>query len=128
LIALAFLVFLGAIIFFADTGTMPAVIYRLYAFPNGDKVGHFALMGLLALALNLALSARRIRIAGRSVLLGSLLALLFVSIEELTQALSRHRTLSILDLGFSYLGILFASLLIIFLLPKPQQHHQHPTN
>lgn len=112
LFALAFFAFLGFIILSADTGTMPAAIHRLYAFPHGDKVGHFVLMGVLALALNLALSTRRVGIAGRNILLGSLLALLLVTVEELSQAFSRTRTLSLLDLGFSYLGILCASLLI----------------
>ncbi|MBX7234460.1 MAG: VanZ family protein [Caldilineales bacterium] len=112
LIALAFLAFVGFIIFSADTGTMPAVIHRLYAFPHGDKAGHFVLMGVLALALNLALSTRRVSMAGRKILLGSLLALLLVTIEELSQAFFRTRTLSLLDLSFSYVGILGASLLI----------------
>lgn len=113
--ALLFLIFLGFIIYFADTGTMPATIHRLYAFPFGDKIGHFVLMGLLALALNLALTARRISLAGRSILLGSALALFFVTFEEISQVFFRTRTLSLLDLSFSYLGILAASLFVHFL-------------
>lgn len=109
---LAFLIILGFIIFFADTGTMPAAIRSLYAFPFGDKAGHFVLMGLLALALNLILQARRVLLTGRSVLLGSALAFLFVTLEEISQVFFRTRTLSLLDLTFSYLGILAASLLI----------------
>lgn len=109
--ALAFLIFLGLIIYFADTGTMPRAIYRLYAFPSGDKVGHFVLMGLLTLALNLALSGRRITLGGRRLLLGSIVAFLVVTIEELTQALFQTRSASLLDLSASYLGILCASLL-----------------
>lgn len=112
LFALAFLAFFGFVILSADTRTMPAAIHRLYAFPGGDKVGHLVLMGVLALALNLALSTRRVGIASRKILLGSLLALLLVTVEELSQAFSRTRTFSLLDLGFSYLGILCASLLI----------------
>lgn len=122
LAALAFLVFFGFVIFSADTGTMPKAIHRLYNFPGGDKVGHFLLMGLLALALNLILSAPRIRVAGRSILLGSILAALLVTIEEITQAFLRSRTLSLLDLSFSYLGILGTSLLIDFI-EKYRKHN-----
>ncbi len=112
LAAFAFIVFLGFIVFFADTGTMPAAIHRFYNFPYGDKAGHFVLMGLLTLALNLAFSARRIMIMGKRVLLGSALAILVVTAEEITQVFFQTRSLSVLDLGASYLGIVCASMLI----------------
>jgi hypothetical protein len=99
------------IIVAADRGAMPPVIAALYAFPGGDKVGHFLLMGGLALLVNLSLSSRTVTILSRQVLLGSVLVAAVVTIEECTQALSANRTFSLLDLGFGYAGIVCAGYL-----------------
>ncbi len=126
MLALAFLVVLGMIIYFADTGTMPKMIHRLYAFPYGDKVGHFVLMGLLTLAFNLAFSYRRIALGSRRLLLGSVLAFIVVTIEELTQAFFQTRSASPLDLSASYLGIFSASLFIGLVQKRSIAKHEMP--
>jgi VanZ family protein len=103
--AVLFLPLLGLILYLADLGQMPAPVTALYAFPQGDKVGHFVLMGLLGLSLNLLLPSRR-----RAVLPGSLAALCLVTLEELSQIFFHSRSFSFADLGFSILGILSADL------------------
>ena len=60
-LAAGFFLFIAAIIVLADQGRLPGIIAALYDFPNGDKVGHFFLMGGLSLLVNLALPARPLR-------------------------------------------------------------------
>lgn len=112
LLVIAMLAVMGWIIVAADKGALPPFITALYAFPNGDKVGHFLLMGGLALGLNLLLSMRSVTLFSRSVLLGTLLVLIGVTLEEFSQMIFQTRTFSMLDLGFSYLGILAADIVV----------------
>ena len=58
-LAFAFVAFILAVIVGADMGILPEAIHRLYDFPNGDKVGHFVLYGILTLLLDLALFRAR---------------------------------------------------------------------
>ena len=101
-----FVLILAFIIFAADTGSMPQSISSLYNFPYGDAVGHFLLMGLLSLLINLSLSCKRIKLASRDFLLGNIIALLVVTLEELSQLYLKNRSFSVLDLASSYTGIL----------------------
>lgn len=111
-LAVVALIAVGWIIVSADGGGLPPFITALYAFPYGDKVGHFLIMGALTLAANLIFSARRVNLWSVSVLLGSLLVLIGVTVEEFSQIFFQSRTFSLLDLGFSYLGILTADLIV----------------
>ena len=97
--------FLLLIIFLADRGTLPGFIINLYAFPNGDKVGHFLLMGGVSFCANLAWAARRVHLWGWRPLLGSLLVALAVTLEEFSQLLFATRTFDLLDLAASLGGI-----------------------
>lgn len=101
----------GLIIFWADTGTMPAIITRLYAFPYGDKAGHFLLMGLISAVATIALAGRRLHVGRFHPLAGSVLVAAVVSTEELSQRWFSGRTFSPVDLGFSLLGIWLAGIL-----------------
>ena len=105
-LALAFALLLAAIVVAADRGVLPGVVQQLYAFPGGDKVGHFLLMGGFALVATLALP-RPVARAGlaASVPLGALVVLVLVTLEEASQARFPGRTLSALDLAASYAGI-----------------------
>ena len=105
LLTFSFVVFLGAVVVWADRGAMPRPITLLYAFPAGDKVGHLVLMGILAALMNLSLAARRVSMGGRRLLLGSLLVAAAITIEEASQLLFRNRTFSLIDLGMGYLGV-----------------------
>ncbi len=50
--------FMTWVILSVDGPGLPPIITRLYAYPNGDKLGHLLLMGLLAFVLTLALPRR----------------------------------------------------------------------
>lgn len=108
-----FVLTMALILLWANRGAMPGALARLYAFPGGDKVGHFVLMGTLALLVNLSLSARRVRIGSRRLLLGSLVVAIVITLEEATQILLAHRSADVLDLVCSYLGIWVAGYLAV---------------
>jgi len=111
-----FILSLIIIVFFADSGMMPSFIQNLYAFPAGDKAGHFILMGTLALLLNLCLSKRTISIFSRPWLLGSMIVLGVVTLEEITQIFFLTRSFDIVDLCFDYLGIFLLGSLPLILI------------
>jgi Na+-driven multidrug efflux pump len=50
--------------------------------------------------------AKRINIAGLSLLQGSLIVAFFVTAEEFSQLLLKHRGFSLIDLACDYLGII----------------------
>jgi len=101
----SFAVLLLIIIWLANTGNLPAWMVALKAFPGGDKVGHFMLMGCMALLLNISLRQRRMTLAGRSLLLGSILMALLVTLEEFSQIWLPLRSFDWGDLLADYLGI-----------------------
>jgi polysaccharide biosynthesis protein VpsQ len=103
---------ISLIIVLADRGSLPPFITALYDFPFGDKVGHFFLMGLLALALNLLFSNPRNQNRPSRLLTGSKIALILVTYEEISQLGFTSRSFSIVDLCFSYLGILTVDILL----------------
>ena len=73
--------------------------------PFFDKVGHFCLMGGLAFVVNLALQGRRFRLLGLSIYLGSMIVLICVAAEELSQAFISTRSFDLSDLAADSLGI-----------------------
>jgi polysaccharide biosynthesis protein VpsQ len=109
--AVLVLAFVAWIILSADVGHgVPGFITALYAFPNGDKVGHFLLMGALAFVLTLALP-RKAQFPGL-VLLSLLLAA-----EEFSQRFfGRHSTWA--DLLSSLAGVLVLGGLAVWLTRK----------
>ncbi len=108
LIAVLALVSLFLIIRAADSGQLPPFILQLYSFPNGDKVGHFLLMGSIAFVLVMAFPSRW-RLSGLIIL-----AILLI-LEEFSQVLFKTRTFSLLDLACSLAGVsVFGYLSICF--------------
>ena len=81
------------------------MIAALYAFPYGDKVGHFVLMGTFSFLVNMSLACRKVRFRRRQLLIGSLGVAVLVTVEELSQVFFASRTFSLVDLGFSLAGI-----------------------
>jgi hypothetical protein len=104
-LASGFFLAVAAIIFAANHGQLPHFIYALYRFPGGDKVGHFMLMGILTFFVNMALPLRPADKPWRSLLIGSILVTVAVSIEEASQGWFKTRSLSWADLACSYAGI-----------------------
>jgi VanZ family protein len=105
-IALLFLVFIILVIVAADMGAMPASIHALYDFPNGDRLGHFILYGILSFLLNLTfLRSLPTRPRKRVALTVSLLLALAIGLEEFSQMFFPERTADWVDLTCSYLGV-----------------------
>ncbi len=103
--AVLFAVFLVAVIVLADTQYL-GLLRQLYAFPYGDKVGHFVLFGFLSLLVNLAAFERwPNRERGWVALRVSLLLAVLIGLEEFSQRFFPSRHASIRDLLASYLGV-----------------------
>ncbi len=105
ILALVFFAFLLLIAYWADTGRMPAVLKALYAYPNGDRLGHFILYGLLAYLLVFAFPFAQVRVGRWVMPLGIVLALGVATLEEASQLLIISRTPDLVDLAAGYLGI-----------------------
>ena len=105
-LTVAFIVFLIGVVIVANLGWGPIVFQFLAYIPGGDKTGHFVLMGLLSLFVNLSMRAKRVTVAGLSLLQGSLIVALIVTAEEFSQLLLKHRGFSLIDLSCDYLGII----------------------
>ena len=71
---------------------------------GGDKLGHFGLMGGLALCVNVSLDCRK----WRRWLLGSIFVAVGCTLEELSQIWNEHRHCDPLDLAADFAGIWFA--------------------
>jgi VanZ family protein len=109
-LAIIFTLFIVLIIILADVGILNHYVGFIYEVPWGDKAGHFILYGILALLINLALfrlypNQSRIQVAARC---GLILAIL-IGLEEFSQKYDAYRTFDLVDLTFSYLGVLFFS-------------------
>lgn len=92
------------IIIAADRRALPGWIMNLYDFPGGDKLGHLILFGGLTCLTDLALRGRTLRLGIPLPVAGVGIALL-ETIEETSLAFLPSRTVSLLDLGASYIGI-----------------------
>jgi len=106
--AVSFLILIIVILLLADAGRMPEFLANLYNFPNGDKVGHFLLMGILGFLVNASvLAAFPSKKPIRLVLTSSLILALLAGIEEWSQQFFSHRQASLVDLSSSLAGIAF---------------------
>jgi VanZ family protein len=101
-----FIVILILIVIAANVGLAPTLFAFLRRIPYGDKLGHFVLMGILSLLVNLSMRASRVQIASFDVLKGSLIVAAVVTIEEFSQIFIRSRGFSLVDLAFDYAGII----------------------
>ena len=96
-------VFLLAVVIAADLGLAREWMGQVYALPYGDKAGHFILMGLMSLVLNLGFPSGRVtplRISRTSLILFTIVAL-----EEASQIFFSNRSVSWEDLSADILGI-----------------------
>ncbi|MCA9402316.1 MAG: VanZ family protein [Candidatus Omnitrophica bacterium] len=110
-VATAYILVIGLIIFLADTGRLGPVAEMIRRVPYGDAVLHALLMGFLAVAVNQLLNGRTVRAGRVTVLLGTLLVVAFVVIEETTQLFIASRTFSLIDLGADFIGIGLAGII-----------------
>jgi len=113
-LTILFLLFVVYIIWAADNKALPAGIYELYHYPNGDKIGHFFLLGILTFLINCSLPDKSIKLVSLFIPLGTLLVTILSILEEISQTFFPARTFSLLDMGTSLLGVAFFSLLSTF--------------
>ena len=105
ILTVIYLLILAVIIFLADTnGTNYFGFIR--RIPYGDKIGHFVLMGIFSLLVNLVLKARNLRLWKLNYLLGSLIVTAVVVVEEFSQKFVGGRTFDMTDLLFDLAGII----------------------
>ncbi|BDY04651.1 VanZ family protein [Ferrimonas sp. YFM] len=112
LIWLATLALMGLIawvIYLADTGQSSIFFSLVRQLPYGDKLGHFALFGLLTLGLNLVTGGRSWCCGPLNLYWGATLVFVVAALEELSQAWFPNRTLDITDLMADVVGILVFS-------------------
>lgn len=105
-LTLIFFVFIAAVVVAADEGRLPALIVALYAFPAGDKVGHFVLFGLLAFLLGLSLPLAGPPRPWLTLAAAGMVLAVLVGAEEWSQSYFANRHASWADLASSYAGIL----------------------
>lgn len=111
LLALLFIFFLIAVAYWADSGTMPGPLKLVYAFPDGDRLGHFVLYGILAYLVSAAFPLRRVRIGVWHLPLGPVFAAALATLEEISQIFIATRSADPVDLAAGYLGILASALI-----------------
>ena len=106
-ISILFSLFIIAVIVLADNGSLPHFIRAVYDFPNGDKLGHFILFGLLNFFITRAFFlSRRFQSRKLAVLSIGLILALLIGLEEWSQQYFPTRTFDLVDLSASYLGLL----------------------
>lgn len=107
--ALGFVLFIFFITVAADAGQMPGVLKAMYNFPNGDRVGHVLLYGILTFLLTSAYP-KCVKYGRRSIPFFSIAVLIFATVEECSQSLFVSRTFDLIDLSCSCIGVLVGSL------------------
>jgi len=108
-----FTLFIILIIILADMGKL-GLLKMINQIPFGDKAGHFILYGILTLLLDLTL-LRSLRTPDPNLLVlrVALILVLIIGLEEYSQKYFPHRTYDLVDLTFSYLGVIFFSWLAL---------------
>src|SRR5512141_2961714 len=105
-----FMIFILLVIVLADMNKL-GILHFINSIPYGDKIGQFILYGILTLLLDLtfirALPHRNPKLLVVSI--GLILAVL-IGAEEFSQQYFPSRTFDLVDLTFSYLGVIFFSL------------------
>ena len=118
IIAATYIFILAGIVVLADLSQTQFLFRFIKQFPFGDKISHFLLMGMFSFVVNLALGAKTVRIWKLSYLLGSLIVLAIVTVEEVSQIFVRGRTFDVFDLLADTAGILFFGEIARFIVRK----------
>lgn len=119
-----FCLFLLEIVSAANRGMLPLWALRIVHLPLGDKLGHFLLMGGFSFGLNWLAQGATVRRLGRDWLVGSAVAVVVVTLEELSQLFIITRTLSLTDLLADLAGIWLFGRLALWLLRRRQERRQ----
>ncbi len=108
-----FLVFLGYIIYLANTGQRSVFFDLVRAIPYGDKLGHFVLFGTLTALAVMATGFKKVSVGKAQLFLAVPIVSAVVLLEELSQGFFATRTFDLMDLLFDGLGIAVATLLLM---------------
>lgn len=104
-----FTLFILLIIILADAGKL-GILRVINQIPWGDKAGHFILYGILTLLLDLTfIRSLPNRSPKLIVVCTGLILVLIIGFEEYSQQFFAKRTYDLVDLTFSYLGVIFFS-------------------
>jgi len=110
-----FILILILIVVIANLGLGSKYFPFIYSIPGLDKIGHFILMGVLSFLVNLLLKGKKVQILYFKFLLGSLVVIFVVALEELSQLFLIYRAFSWLDLVFDLGGIFLGGQLVAWL-------------
>jgi VanZ family protein len=120
-LTLLFILFMLGVVLLADLGSLPSPVAILYRYPNGDRVGHFFLFGILTFLVNSSFP-RQVQIARVNIFYGTLIIASLAMLEEISQLFLSYRTFDLIDLTFTLMGIASADWLVRLL------HKQHPAH
>lgn len=104
ILALFAVLFVALLVLSADAGRMPAFLRAVYDFPQGDRVGHVAIYGVLSFLMAIAFE-RRLQLVSLKLPIAAPFILAFAVIEEMSQALFPSRTADPVDLACSIVGV-----------------------
>ena len=111
LLPLGFFLFIGFIIYLADTADHNFAFRLIGHIPYGDKVMHGLLYGTMALLLNYGLKFKSKIIFGFNMQIGAIIVLVFATLEEISQYWLPSRTFDLLDLLADFVGVILFSLM-----------------
>ena len=124
ILTIVYFFILADIIFLANRKGTRYLLGFVKIVPYGDKIGHFVLMGVLSFLANLMLSARSFQIWKFRYLLGSLVVLAIVTLDEISQIFIRGRSFDLTDLTADYSGIFLFGELARFIYEKGKMRKQ----
>jgi polysaccharide biosynthesis protein VpsQ len=104
-VLLFFVLFLGLVIYTADTGSGDRYWGWLKELPLGDKVGQFCSMSTFCLLVNLSTGWAGVRVIRGTPLWGTLLVTILVVSGEFSQQFFPSRSFDLLDLMADLIGI-----------------------
>jgi len=112
LLPLGFFIFIGFIIYLADTADHNFAFRLIGHIPYGDKLMHGFLYGVMALLLNYGLKFKSYKFLSFNMQVGALIVLTFAGIEELSQYWLPSRTCDVWDFVADMVGVVLFSLIV----------------
>jgi hypothetical protein len=109
LLPFVFFLFIGFIIYLADSADDNFAFTLIGHIPYGDKLMHGLLYGIMALLLNYGLNFKSKNILGFNLQIGALIVLTFAGVEELSQYWFPSRTCDVVDFVADTIGVILFS-------------------
>ena len=109
ILPLGFFLFISFIIYLADTADYNFAFRVIGSIPNGDKLMHGLLYGVMALLLNYGLNFKNKKIFGFNMQIGAIIVLTFAGLEEITQYWLPSRTCDFFDFVADVVGVVLFS-------------------